>query len=374
MAAIDTETLFQEISNERPCGEDLEYDPAFIELEAISKGKAEQQIGDTIIEAECADWPQVKKQSLELLSRTKDIRVLIFLIRSILYTDDLTDFKDSLALLKRLLQHYWQQIYPQLDEEDNDPTMRINALSTLCNEEAVLHPLRMAPLVRSRMLGRFSLRDITIATGEAAPPADYEPVEKTTIDAAFMDADSDELQVTFDAVNEAIDCVNEIEGFVTDQVGVTNATSFSELTDVLKEAQQILSDQLARRDIGKDEEEPIAEAADNETPGAAATISTTSCATTSSASSTPSNGQINSREDVIRALEKVEDYYSQHEPASPVPLLISRARKLVHMDFMEIIKNIAPDGISQVEMLCGPEDKGQQGADQQDAEQNDETW
>ena len=348
MDSLDTQALLQAISSDHPCGEDLEYDPEFIELETIAKGKAEQQIGDSVIEAEDADWQQVRKQSLELLSRTKDIRVLIYLIRSTLHTDDLTGFRDTLVLLEGLLKQYWEPIYPRLDEEDNDPTMRINALSALCDDETVLHPLRMTPLVNSRMLGHFSLRDISIATGETAPPADYKPAEKATIDAAFMDADLDELQATADAVNESIDHIKDIEGFVTGQVGVASATSFSELTDVLEAARQVLGNQLLRRGVGAgDEENEGGEALDSGANGAAA-------------SAPPPSGKINSREDVIRALEKIEEYYAQNEPASPVPLLMSRARKLVHMGFMDIIQNIAPDGVSQVEMIRGPEDEGQQ--------------
>ena len=138
MGAIDTEVLLQEISSDSPCGEDLEYDPTFVELENIAKGKAEQQIGDSIIEAEAADWKQVEKLSLELLTRTKDIRILIYLIQACIHTDGYHSFSDGLTVLKGLLEQYWQPIHPQLDEEDNDPTMRVNALSALCDEDTLL--------------------------------------------------------------------------------------------------------------------------------------------------------------------------------------------------------------------------------------------
>ncbi len=300
MGAIDTEALLQEISSDHPCGEDLEYDSAFIELENIVKGKAEQQIGDSIIEAEAADWKQVQKKSLELLSHTKDIRVLIYLIRSILHMDGLTSFRDALVLLKELLNRYWEQIHPQLDEDDGDPTMRINALVTLFDEESVLRPLRMVPLVQSRMLGNFGLRDIAIASGETAPPANYEPVEKSTIGGAFMDADLDDLQATATAATEAIDQITEIESFLTDQVGVANAVSFSDLTSVLKEAQQTLSEQLTRRGVSQTEETGTSEA----------------MAISGNQSGPALSGQINSRQDVARALDKITDYYTQYEPTS----------------------------------------------------------
>ncbi len=352
MGAIDTATLLQEISSDLPCGEDLEYDPAFIELENIAKGKAEQQIGDSVIEAEAADWKQVKKQSLNLLSRTKDIRVVVYLMRSTLNLDGLTSFRDVLSLLKGLLTQYWEHVHPQLDEDDGDPTMRINALITLCDEDSLLRPLRNAPLVSSRMLGSFGLRDIAIAAGDITAPADYSRVEKSTIDGAFMDTDLEELQATAGAVSESIDHVNEIESFVTDQVGVANAASFADLVSVLKEAQQVLAEQLQRRGAGESEDsESSSGEAMTENQGS------TNTGGTSRPSGPALSGEIKSREDVVRALDKIADYYNHYEPTSPIPLLLIRTRRLVHMNFMQIMKDIAPDGISQVEMIRGPEDE-----------------
>jgi type VI secretion system protein ImpA len=352
MGAIDTATLLQEISSDLPCGEDLEYDPAFIELENIAKGKAEQQIGDSVIEAEAADWKQVKKQSLNLLSRTNDIRVVVYLMRSTLNLDGLTSFRDVLSLLKGLLTQYWEHVHPQLDEDDGDPTMRINALITLCDEDSLLRPLRNAPLVSSRMLGSFGLRDIAIAAGDITAPADYSRVEKSTIDGAFMDTDLEELQATAGAVSESIDHVNEIESFVTDQVGVANAASFADLVSVLKEAQQVLAEQLQRRGAGESEDsESSSGEAMTENQGS------TNTGGTSRPSGPALSGEIKSREDVVRALDKIADYYNHYEPTSPIPLLLIRTRRLVHMNFMQIMKDIAPDGISQVEMIRGPEDE-----------------
>ncbi|HHO9022271.1 TPA: type VI secretion system protein TssA, partial [Pseudomonas aeruginosa] len=49
------------------------------------------------------------------------------------------------------------------------------------------------------------------------------------------------------------------------------------------------------------------------------------------------------------------EYYVRHEPSSPVPVLLKRAKTLVTADFAEIVRNLIPDGISQFETLRGPE-------------------
>jgi type VI secretion system protein ImpA len=57
---------------------------------------------------------------------------------------------------------------------------------------------------------------------------------------------------------------------------------------------------------------------------------------------------------VIRVLDKICDYYQQCEPSSPVPLLLNRARKLVRKNFMEIIQDLTPEAIHQIEIISGP--------------------
>jgi len=64
---------------------------------------------------------------------------------------------------------------------------------------------------------------------------------------------------------------------------------------------------------------------------------------------------INSRGDVIRAIDLICAYYAQHEPSSPVPILLERAKRLVAKDFMDILRDLAPDGVAQLEMIRGPE-------------------
>ena len=62
---------------------------------------------------------------------------------------------------------------------------------------------------------------------------------------------------------------------------------------------------------------------------------------------------INSRKDVIRVLDQICSYYDQNEPASPVPLLLKRARKLVEKNFIEIVEDLVPDSAAQIKKLIG---------------------
>ena len=77
-------SYLDEIDAEHPCGENLEYDPDFIALEQAIKGKPEQQIGNTIQEAEPPNWKEVRKETEQLLTRSRDLRVLIYYVRALL--------------------------------------------------------------------------------------------------------------------------------------------------------------------------------------------------------------------------------------------------------------------------------------------------
>ncbi|RRS31690.1 MAG: hypothetical protein OI74_13390 [Gammaproteobacteria bacterium (ex Lamellibrachia satsuma)] len=337
---MDVESILQEVSADSPCGEDLEYDPGFIELERLAAGRAEQQIGDTLVEAEEPDWKAMQNASLELLSRTKDIRILIYLIRAALHIDGYSGAAKGINLLHNLAEQNWEQIHPQLDAEDNnDPTMRINAISALTDNTSMLSPLSKAPLVTSRMLGRFGLRDYAIADGELEPLDDADTVDMARINAAFMDTDLEELQATAEAVDESIDHLTKLEVFITEQVGVANAISLSDLVDSFKEAQQVLNGQLEARGVGSEEETNLEQGAASGAPAPAL------------------SGNINTRADVTRALDKIIDYYNRNEPSSPIPILMERAKKLISLDFVDIIRNMAPDAISQVDVFRGPDEE-----------------
>lgn len=341
-AIIDIDSLLSEISPESPCGDNLEYDAHFSEMERHAQGKPEQQFGDKLVPAEPPNWRGVQQEATALLVRTKDLRVLAYLIRALLHTHELPGFHQGIALLRGVLERYWEPVHPQLDPEDNDSTQRINILSTLADSDAVLNPLRVAPLVASPVLGKFSLRDIEIAEGTLPFSGEGEPPTMTTIDAAFADCDLTQLQATAVLVNEALDHGNAIEAVVSAHVGVAETVNLSPLLDLLAHIRKILSDRLAARGAGVEDEPAQSQDA--------------SQAAAPSAPPKTFGGDISSRQDVLLMLEKACDYYKKHEPSSPVPILLKRAKRLVSMDFMDIIKDLAPEAAAQVEKIRGAQD------------------
>lgn len=52
-------------------------------------------------------------------------------------------------------------------------------------------------------------------------------------------------------------------------------------------------------------------------------------------------------------LDKVKHYFNQYEPSHPAPLMIDRVQRLIALDFMQIVRDLAPDGLGQVETILG---------------------
>ena len=74
------------------------------------------------------------------------------------------------------------------------------------------------------------------------------------------------------------------------------------------------------------------------------------------------SGTINSQQDVLRAFDKICDYYERQEPSSPVPILIKRARRLVGKSFVDIIRDMTPDSMSNVDLIAGTQAEQDAGA------------
>jgi len=337
MPLIDTENLLQPIAGDEPTGTNLEYDPAFTALERSAQGKPEQQIGETIVPGEPPDWKAVHEQAAALLGRSKDLRIVSHLVRALLQRHGFIGLCEGLSVVSGLLERYWAPLHPRLDPDDHhDPTIRISALALLSDPQLLL-ALRSAPLIQSRAFGIVSLRDIAVASGEIAAPPDAPKLEMTSVDAAFQDVTDEALEATATAITRAVEHLRRIESAFTGAAGVAGP-DVAGLTQILNQANRAVGPRLERRK---------AAAAAGALAGENAVHSNGTGPRAAFA------GEIASREDVVRALDKICDYYARHEPSSPLPLLLQRCKRLATMSFIEIVREMVPDGLSQVELIAG---------------------
>jgi len=336
---IDPAAFTSALDAANPSGPNLEYDPDFLALDRAQQGKPEQVIGDNVKPGEDPDWPDVRERAEALLARARDLRVASALALALLKTEGVPGLAAGLSIIRGLLEGQWDTVHPQLDaDDDNDPTFRVNSLMGLAAADGMLKALRECPVVQSKTLGRFGLRDMRIASGKSPAPASMtNPPQQTQIDAAFLDADLDSLKATAEGLAAAFDQVSAIDRLLVDKVGA-RAPELKPLSLDLAELKRMLGEKLSARGVGS-----AAPGGEGATGGAGAAA--------------VGAGEVASREDVVRQLDRLCEYYRRFEPSSPIPLLLQRAKRLVAKDFMEIIRDMTPSGVAEAEMLGGVEKK-----------------
>jgi type VI secretion system protein ImpA len=326
------------VSEALPCGDDLEYDPAFIALESAAQGKPEQQFGDTVIPAVEPEWRQVAEQAQALLARSKDVRSAVLLLRAGTRMQGLAGFTLGLQLLCGLLERYWDGIHPKLDaDDDNDPTMRLNALAPLADEGMVLRDLHEAPLGMARGIGPIRVRDIAIAHNAMAPVGGevYTPSQiQGGLEAIQAEAPEPlRLAMALPAL------VARLQSLLDERSGRSNAVDLSRLRAIA----QLLHKACAAA-AGAAAPVESAQAGAVEAPAPAAEAA---------ASRAAAPGELRSRQDVLQTLDRVIRYLEQTEPGNPAPLLIARAKKLIGVSFLEIMADLAPNALDTIETVTG---------------------
>lgn len=348
---LDLEALLAPVSEERPSGDHLEYDPEFMDVMRLSQGGGS---GGTVAgaeqEPEEPNWKDIRSRTLALLERTRDLRLGVLLTLSSLETEGLAGFRDGLAYIRGLIERQWSTFWPQVDAEDNnDPTERVMVLDPFAKAPGtygdpwrILDRLRNAPLTDSRQIGRFSMRDMLIARGDLDPPeaeGGSRP-DSNQIAAAFADTPDEAFRAVLESVDQSVEHFDAIDTQFTELVGAGQAKDLVESKRVLREIQKVLHEQRDLRD-GLSDTETAPEVAPSEAG--------------QQGGATPLRGEIGSRQDVLMAFDKIVRYYEKAEPASPVPLLIQRARRMVSMSFIEIIRDMTPDSMSEIAKITGVE-------------------
>jgi type VI secretion system protein ImpA len=335
--------LLTPISELEPSGPNLEYTPEFSGLERAARGTRDQRMGAAVFAGEPPNPLAVLEQASALFERTKDLRVALHLQRALLTRHGLLAFLEGLSLLRRLLDELWDTVHPHDLEDDPAFSGRANALGELVSPELIL-ALRRTPLFESRAFGSIAFEDIAVASGEMSAVDDRAVIPGAQIDAVFREQEPARLAALYSALVAA----------QTDAVAIEAAFH---LRSVPGPELRVLSAFFAK----------VASAVrtqlDDSTHGSMRTApkpaATTSTAGQNSASQAHAlhPPRLQNRHDVIQTLNAICDYYKKHEPSSPVPHLLERCQRLAMLDFMEIVKDLAPDALPKVELITGSQCK-----------------
>jgi len=332
--------LLTPITADQPCGESLEDTELLASFDTYRlfgqarplDAPAEPDEKRIPKPPESPEWVTIRDQALTALGRSKDLRLLAHLGTAVLRTDGVGAFAQSLDVAAQWLETWWNETYPRVDE---DAILRRNALNCFADAMGVVDGLRRVPLVRSRQHGVFSLRDIDIATRQLAAADGDRAVDENQVRAAFGSMPLAELDELLQRVVGAGASLKRIDGKMREAAGSDATPAFDALAAQFTRMAQALRAQLASHPEGAS----LATAGGEPAAGGAAQ---------------PLTGAVLSRQDAMRALDAVADFFRRSEPSSPVPWFCERAKRLaVAKDFFEVLADVVPDAVAQAKSAAG---------------------
>ncbi|CAN5680388.1 type VI secretion system protein TssA [soil metagenome] len=309
-----------------PCGVDLEYDNAFLELLQAAAGKADTQFAP----ASPPNWPLVKELAEALFDRTRDLRVAVLWTRAVVNVSGLSALSSGLNLITGLIEASWDSLHPLLDPDDGQAFARANALAPLPLLEGLLGDVKNALIFNLRGVGELRVRTIEISL-RAIPPREGEPLlspgQMAEMAIAASAEDPSLLHWPAAAAQSLRDLMATIRSRfpAEDQVDLSPlALPLQQVIDVMPSLDRDASDEAAARNN-------------------AAGFGTGS----------KLSGVVQSREEAVFAIDLVCTFLERTEPTNPAPLLLRRARRLINRNFLQLMKELAPDSLAEVARVMG---------------------
>jgi type VI secretion system protein ImpA len=393
--------LLEPLPGEDPAGLCLEYTPEFLELVDAGLTHEEQQYGNVVAQARGVDEQKLVRLARVLAEQTRDLRVAIALTDGLCRTQGWSGLAFGLEVVAEWTISQWETVHPQLEADDDfDPIARINILAFLTDDRGLLRSVRDLKVTEHRTMGVLTLstcrelwmRDLedfgdglpqAVITSNSDNPSGAIAARSSRLTPWFEESSQEWIADRLSEIDRAIEALNRITQFINKLSGMLTLDQ-KRLSDLLRTAKEILCERLAivsslaGRNVDSSKATHVARLALNEpvsnaksattkndlssgvvgSLAASQTIQRTGEIEATDATSTlPSALTIRSRAQAVEALDAICVYFTKHEPASPVPLLIQRAKRLVPMSFAEILRELSSgNGPSLLQQLMGCEE------------------
>lgn len=337
------------VSQLSPCGENMEYDPRMMALEEDIVGKPEQQMGDSIIPATPPNWKDILKNAASLLEDTRDLRVFIYWTAAQLAREGLSGLYEGLQHILYFSTEAWDELWPVPD--DGDVQERLSAFALLSPmagsfdaDMTVVQLLLDQKLCFSHAVGSYSLRDIR----EAQETGNEEA--RKLIRAAYLDSPEAELEKVKTCIDNILQCLRDIrECYDNHGMGTPDLRM---ITDIVKEMQLFYKSQPAEQ---PEAPAPVVSEAPSASVSAAPAAAAGPVAAVPVALPAAAPGVINGRQDAIRTMKALCQWFEENEPSSPVPYFLKRAIRCVGANLFDIVEDLAPQMKEQLKLILKPD-------------------
>jgi type VI secretion system ImpA family protein len=322
--ALTLEELLAPVPGEDPCGADLTYAPERYEIEqAFERPVSVDANGQTAAAAD-VDWRRILRLIEDQSRLTKDVWLAVYMARAGVLSGSLETTQTGVGYLAGLLETYWPGVHPKLEEYGFQG--RKGPCDSLAGPVEFVTPLWRLVLVEHPRLGRFTARDIARFQQGGEGEEGY-----GLFRAALDDSADGALLDVAGKLSALASDLRRVDAVLT---GAAEGATGSNFTATYEAIEQL------RRAVLAFTAAPVQDAGDAATtePGAQAPNPRVA-------------GRIETRDDVVKTLDAVCDYYRRNEPASPVLQLLQRARDWVQLDFLELLEDIAPGSLEEVKRI-----------------------
>jgi type VI secretion system ImpA family protein len=323
--AMDVEALLAPVSEDQPCGPDLSLEPQRRALERLIANATSVEFDSNTGQPKPApeiNWAPVIGDIVEQFAHTKDIGLAVYLCRAGALGKQLDAVAQGAAVLSGLLERYWEQVHPSLDSLGM--LGRSTPCDSLAHRASFLGPLERVPILAHPRLGIFAGVDLHRFRKNGEAESDFGPFRHTLSE--LGDAPLKAADALFAEIDAALHQASATFASKTDGQGSLN---FKPTYAVLAEL---------RKSLGSFFVTPVAApAGELEEAGSAVPPAP--------------RGALDSRDDVLRALDAIADYYRRREPSSPILPFLERAKAWVPMSFIDILEDIAPESLTAAKLV-----------------------
>lgn len=355
---LDLEALLAPVSDDAPAGADLREDfspssPYFRLRDARAEARAaERQLeaprdedegggpsrGELEAQANRA-WRTVRTEAAKALLASKDLEIAAWYTEALVRSDGLAGLAAGYRLMAGITERYWDEVFPRPDEDGIATTVApVTGLNGEGGEGTLIQPLRKVTLFTMPDGQPLALWQYE-AAAETATIVDEERREARyamgtlpfeDVESAARAAGGTELAALRAAGEEAIAAWAALGEAMEARAG-DDAPPAARVREILDRIVEIAARYGAAGEVVAAEEAP----ADAPAAGSAAP------ATATVAAAGP--GRIASREDALRALEAIADYFMKTEPHSPLAYTLRDAARRGRLSLPELLAEVLPD-------------------------------
>lgn len=349
---IDIAALLTPIEGDNPSGENTRYSGLHDEIREARRSEDTLAQGEWKKEQKTADWPLVESLSVAALTtRTKDLQIGAWMSEAIIQLYGFAGLRDGLNVMHGLLDQFWETIYPEND--DGDLEGRANSLSWMDRQLAT------------------AIQEVNITKGVGTPDCnylDFEDSKQFDVPENLEALDSDAQARTAALKERATQ-----EGRTTSEdwrkaKATTRRAFYEELNALLNECwtaylalDQIMDEKYARQTPGLGElkksldeirslidkvvkEKRLLEPDPVEASAAGDEANAADGAGEFASGGALSSGPVRTRQEALKRLGEVAEYFRKTEPHSPVAYLVQRAIKWGNMPLESWLEEVIKDG------------------------------